>query len=532
MKNKECDVAIIGAGHNGLICAAYLARTGLKVCLLEARHECGGGLDTLETGGFRFNPHAVYHMMAERMPAYQDLELGQRGVKFIYPEVQAAYINKQEKPLIFYKDPKKTAEYIAAHFSQNDGENYLRMHRDFAEYSEKIVMPLTYVPSVPPIEQVQILNSAADDVGRRFNEVAELSPVEMLDEYGFAEPVNAAILNLFAMWGMSPYEALGYLFPLYVYRMTNAALCVGGSHRLCSGLHRAVIEAGGEILDNARVERVLTQNGRVTGVRTHEGLEVKAKVVASSADPKQSFIQFFRPDEVPADIAAASERWEWEKTTLFGVHLGLREPPRYIGSEHCEDANQAMISYLGIHDTDTLLDHCQQIEEGKLPDHLFGHTTVASLFDRLMAPAGLHSARWESMVPYGYDWEEMAEDYANSCLQTWKEFAPNLATVKQYIYPPSYIEKKILSMVRGSIKHGAYIPLQMGSFRPNADCSQGYTPIEGYYLCGASTYPGGMIIGGPGYIAANMIADDLGVTKTWQESEMVREARQRGLIAD
>ncbi len=81
MKTREFDVAIIGGGHNGLICAAYLARTGLKVCVLEARHELGGGLDTLETGGFRHQPHAIYHMMAEIMPAYKDLDLAGKGVK-------------------------------------------------------------------------------------------------------------------------------------------------------------------------------------------------------------------------------------------------------------------------------------------------------------------------------------------------------------------------------------------------------------------------------------------------------------------
>ena len=100
MKNRECDVVIIGAGPNGLICAAYLAKAGLDVVLLEARHECGGGLDTLEFGGFRHNTHAIYHMMAEIMPAFHDLDLKNRSVKFIFPEVQAAYVNKDSNPLI------------------------------------------------------------------------------------------------------------------------------------------------------------------------------------------------------------------------------------------------------------------------------------------------------------------------------------------------------------------------------------------------------------------------------------------------
>jgi phytoene dehydrogenase-like protein len=98
------------------------------------------------------------------------------------------------------------------------------------------------------------------------------------------------------------------------------------------------------------------------------------------------------------------------------------------------------------------------------------------------------------------------------------------------VYPPTYIEKKIINMVRGSIKQGAYVPLQMGYFRPNDSCSQCYTPIEGFYVCGASVYPGGMIIGGPGYIGANTIVEDFGVPKQWEEPASVKKARENGII--
>ena len=240
MKDKAYDVAIIGAGPNGLICGAYLAKAGLKVILLENRHETGGGLDTLEFAGFKYNPHAIYHMMAEVMPAYKDFDLRSRGVKYIYPDVQAACILKTGKPLILYKDPQKTADFIGAEFSEKDGKEYARMYADFRAYSEEILMPLTYVPPVSAIEQTQVLD-AAGDVGQRFNEIAEQTPLDILNAYNFNEPVKAGLLNLFLMWGMSPYE-VGFLFPLYVYRMTQSALVAGGSHRLSSAIYRTFIE--------------------------------------------------------------------------------------------------------------------------------------------------------------------------------------------------------------------------------------------------------------------------------------------------
>lgn len=530
MKTTQFDVVVIGGGHNGLICAAYLARAGLRVCVLEARHECGGGLDTLEFAGFRYNPHAVYHMMAEIMPAYHDLNLVDKGVKFIYPEVQAAIIGKDQRPLLFYRDPERTAQYISSTFSTEDGEKYRRMYRDFAEFSEKILIPCTYVPAVPPLDQVLILEKAKDDVGKRFSAVAEMTPLEILGRYGFQEPVQAGILNLFAMWGLSTDEALGYIFPLYVYRMTNAALCMGGSHRLSSGLHRAVVEAGGEIHDKAEVVKVLMKNGRVEGVVIRDGTEIRAPVIASTVDPKQNFLTFFDQGEIPEELVQAAEGWQWEKASLFGAHLALKEAPRYVGTEDCEDANRALVTFLGVSSVQEILDHDRELEQGSLPTRLLGHTTVASLFDPIQAPKGFHSARWESQVPFDCDWDSIKHEFADRCVDEWKSYAPNLEPISTLVYPPDYIEKKMINMVRGSIKHGAYVPLQMGYFRPNEHCSGVSTPIQGFYACGASVYPGGMVIGGPGYIGANVIAQDLGVSKTWEEPEIVRQARQRGII--
>lgn len=526
---KEYDVAVIGGGPNGLICGAYLARSGLRVVILEARHETGGGLDTFEFGGFRFNPHAVYHMMAEYMPPYKDFSLRERGVRYIFPDVQCAYIYKDRKPLIFYRDPVKTADYISANFSSQDGEAYRKMFNDFCEFSEKILMPLTYASPVPAIEQTQILNNADDDAGRRFNEIAELPPVDILDHYNFNEPLKAAILNLFTIWGLSPYET-GFLFPLYVYRMTNSALVSGGSHRLSSAIYRTFIEAGGEVIDRAEAVKVVLTDGKVSGVVTADGTEISVRAVASTADPRQNFLKFFDKSEIPQELVESAEKWEWEKETLFGTHAALKEAPVYIGTDGLDDANKALITFLGIDGTDHILRHIEELQNGKIPGKTMGHATCASIFDPIMAFKGFHSGRFESLVPFDADWDNIKEDYAKKCIDEWKEYAHNIEPIFTFVYPPAYIEQKNLSMVRGSFKHGAYSPLQLGYLRPNDLCSRCYTPVVGFYVCGASVYPGGMVLGGGGYLGANIIAEDFGIKKSWDEPEFIKKAKADGFI--
>ncbi|MCU0599093.1 MAG: NAD(P)/FAD-dependent oxidoreductase [Desulfobacterales bacterium] len=532
MKKKAYDVAVIGAGHNGLICAAYLAKAGLKVILLERRHETGGGLDTLEHAGFKFNTHAIYHLMAEIMPVYKDFALHEMSVKYIYPEVQAAYLCAGKKPLLFYKNPEKTAQYITSVFSSKAGESYLKMYLDFKEFSEKILIPLTYVPAVPALDMVQQLNAAKDPIGKKFNQIAELTPLEILESYSIEEPVKAGVLNLFTMWGLSPFEAIGYLFPLYVYRMTNAALCAGGSHRLSSALHKRVVQSGGVISDMSEVVKVIMNAGRVDGVLLADGTEIKANAVVSTVDPRQSFLKFFDEPDIPRHLADSARRWEWEKTTFYGVHLALKQAPAYPLADSIPDAQNALITFLGIENTDQILDHVEDLEAGKLPEHPLGHVTCTSLFDPIQAFKGFHTGRWESLAPFKCDWEKIKESYADRCIAAWKKYAPDIDPLFRLVYPPTYIEHKITNMVQGSFKHGGYIPLQMGYFRPNESCSQVFTPIDGFYVCGASTYPGGMILGGGGYIGANILAEEFGVDKKWEEPEMIKQARNNGIIPE
>lgn len=166
---------------SGLCCAAYLGRAGLKTLLLEARGQCGAHGDTTEPGipGFLHKLHTTWMITAISL-AMGELEQDRFGLEFVTSDIV----------------------YGKIFFSPADGDSYRRMYSDFKEFSEKILIPCTYVPAVPPVDQVRTLLMAKDDVGRRFNEVADHTPLQILESYGFREPVKAGILNLFAMWGL------------------------------------------------------------------------------------------------------------------------------------------------------------------------------------------------------------------------------------------------------------------------------------------------------------------------------------------
>ncbi len=276
------DAIVIGAGPNGLIAASYLQKAGNKVLLCERRHETGGGLNTDEYFGFRLNLHAVYHLMAEKMPAFKDLELSDLGVRYLYPHVIAAFPFKDGSSLIFTRDPKETAESIAQ-FSQEDADAYLRMWEAFQPMLDDYLIPMTYELPKPALDQLTEFNET--EVGEALHEISEMDFIELIDFYGFTHPrVRMALLSFPAMWGINLNDPLGFLYPIYLGRMMKAAFVKGGSHRLSSAIFRSFIGAGGEIVDANEVVKILMEEGEAVGVQLADGCQFHADAVTLTAE--------------------------------------------------------------------------------------------------------------------------------------------------------------------------------------------------------------------------------------------------------
>jgi phytoene dehydrogenase-like protein len=171
-----------------------------------------------------------------------------------------------------------------------------------------------------------------------------------------------------------------------------------------------------------------------------------------------------------------------------------------------------MIVFCGLETEDELHEHLRRLDAGEERDCAWLHVTIPTRFDATMAPAGQHLLRAEAVVRYDAPWKEQGTAFGDSCIRLLQEYADLGEIVFRRETTPLDIEAKLTTMKRGSIKHGAYTPLQMGYLRPNDLCSRNETPIRGLFVGGASTYPGGMILGAPGFLAAGVVGEFLATT--------------------
>jgi phytoene dehydrogenase-like protein len=359
-------------------------------------------------------------------------------------------------------------------------------------------------------------------VGNEMLELVEQSPLEIITQNFENDRVRALLLYTSCMWGLDPRETgIGMFVALMLNRGMNKCYCDGGSHKLAGALAREIVSNGGTILDAAEVTDIFMENGRVGGVRTAEGRTLRGKVVMSSLDPHTTFLDLVGAENLPSDLKELVEGWKYDKWSYYTLHVASKEPPRY----KCDDpwVNDAFMVIVGIEGLDQLLAHWDNVVGGRLDGNFGGHATCESHWDPHLvhSPYGGYVSFFQMHSPYEIEggWERKGDELEEEVLAKWRKAAPNMTReniITKGHETPVGIELRLPNMRRGAIKHGDYKPIQLGCFRPNQECSSSATPIEGLYVCGASTYPGGMVLGGPGYLGANRVAEDLGISKWWK----------------
>jgi phytoene dehydrogenase-like protein len=547
MRELEFDGVIIGAGPNGLTTAGYLAKAGLKVCVLERRYEIGGGLATenLLLPGMLVDSHAIYHMMVEYAPPMRDFELETRyDLEWIYPDVQVVMPFQDGTHLAMYKDPEKTAKSIAK-FSEKDAESFRNFVQIGNEAMDMFIAPASYVNPLPSIEQVAKLEQYP--ATKWDDELTGFTPQQIVESWFENDKVRTLMLYLATMWGLDyDLEGLGYLVPLMINRGWHFRLSRGGSHHVAHLLGKYISENGSRVISGCIIKRIVIENDEAKGVELEDGTFIKAKkFVCSAINPHQTFYDYVGKQYLHDELITRLDQWKYSDMSFFTVHLALTEMPQFAALKNDPELSKSLIFVVGYECEQDLINHLEASKRGVLTDNPGFNCCFPSVHDPIRVHRRPDSAAKHiglltmECAPYNLKdggalaWNKQRRPYAETCKKVFEKYAPNMtkdAILWDYLGTPLDTENKFPDMKQGCFKQGAYLPLQMGYMRPNEFCCQHDTPIKNLYMGGSCTHSGGMITYGPGFNAAEKIAEDLGIQKWWPEPRGVKEARDLGLF--
>jgi len=519
------DVIVIGGGHNGLVTAAYLARAGKDVLVLERRHLVGGAAVTEEVfPGFRFTVLSYVCSML-RPEVIRELNLPAFGFQVIPQECN--FIPSLDGRYLFYRGDEEDTHNAVLKFSKRDAEALPRFDALMARLC-KFVQPLLNmtppdIGSLNPNELRKLLKLAApleeltEDEVYEFARIMTMSAADYLDEWFETDLLKASlaasgVIGTF-LGPRSPgtaYVLLHHSFGELDGAYRTWGYVRGGTGALSQAIAKAAQSFGAKIRLNAEVRQVLVRDGRAIGVELASGERLYARVVASNCDPKRTFLRLVEPSLLPPDFVRAVRNFNIEGSS-GKVNLALSRPPDF-----------RVLPGNGPHLTGDItigpsMDYIERAyEDAKYGD--FSHRPyidmcIPSMLDPTMAPPGKHvMSNFVQYAPYHLrkgTWPERREEFGETVIDTIEEHVPKIRDIVLHmqVISPWDLEQEF-GLTGGNIFHGELTPDQLLFFRPVPGWSQYRTPIKGLYLCGSGAHPGGGIMGAPGRNCAREILKD------------------------
>lgn len=527
--NSYYDAVIIGAGHNGLTAAAYIARAGYSTLVLERRDVVGGCCVTEEIApGCRASTTSYIASML-RPEVIRDLHLADHGLRMV-PCDPALQVPFPDGHLVSWWSNRDRAVEELRKISSKDADTFVRVD-DRLKKLARYLQPFFLEP--PPEFSTQTFDGWSDllRAGKRFrgissSEVSQMvtfltgSLGDFLDRNYESEKVKTLFLanNVYGKHG-GPYQpgsALGLLFHL----LSGGAKdqqgfyghVMGGMGSITYAMAKAARAFGAGIRTNSAVQHIDSRDGRVCAVVLEDGTEIRARVVLSNADPKRTFLGMIPERELPSDFVHAIRGIKMDGPCAK-VNMVLSEEPRFQGTPSNYDAQQR--SLFTLVPSLEFAERCYDIAKfGEIPEQLWIDCVIASNADPSLAPVGKHVMTcFVQYVPYKLrhgTWDENRDLLGDRVVKKIAEYAPNVpnAVVARQILTPLDLERTY-GLTEGNIFHGDLNLEQLFFNRPVAGWSQYRTPIAGLYLCGAGAHPGGGVTGAPGRNCAHQVLRDL-----------------------
>jgi phytoene dehydrogenase-like protein len=522
---KSHDAIIVGGGHNGLVAAAYLARAGKSVLVLEKRHLVGGAAVTEEIfPGFKFSVFS-YVVSLLRPEIVRDLDLPAHGLEILPLESTVTPMENGDY-LAMWGDHDRTRRELYRH-SPRDAEAYDEFGRLMQHMALAVRPILSMVPPDPTsLSPGELLSMAK--LGKHFRDLGEerfhalfklmtMSSADFLDEWFETDVLKATksasgIIGTF-LGPRSPGSAY-VLLHHYMGDIDGAfrawGFAKGGTGAISEAIASAARSLGATIRVNAGVERVLVKNGQATGVVLEGGEEIRARVVVSGLDPKRTFLQLLDPKELPSELVESIGRFKFRGSS-GKVNLALSELPNFT----CMPGNGAHLR--GAISISPTLDYVERAHDdakyGAFSRRPYMDIIIPSMIDPGMAPPGKHvMSIFVQYAPYNLTggWNDrQREAFGDAVIDTLAQYAPNIksAILHRQVLTPADIER-ITGLSEGNIFQGELALHQLFFLRPTPEWSRYRTPVDRFYQCGAGTHPGGGIMGASGRLAAMRILRD------------------------
>ncbi len=527
---KKYDAVIIGAGHNGLVCACYLAKAGLKVCLVERQPFVGGAAISREVWpGYKVSV-ASYWMSLLQPKIMLDLDLLNNGVEVI-PVPPSFHPFESGKSILYWPDEARMVAEIAQ-FSAKDAANYPKFVKHMEELVPYVRQLMFETPIDPTTGKIKDISKAMGlawrmkGIGGRVYDLWDLLTLsaheylrrwfesdEILTAYGSYASGSSGIIS-----PKTPGSAYVLARPLMRDNNTAAGgggLIRGGMGSISEALLKVARGLGAEVITGHSVAKVDIRNGKAQGVVLDNGDRIEADTVISNTGAKITYLNLIGEENLPAQVVEQVERHRTDSIS-FKINLAANELPRWASydARRLNDRNPGSITIA--ENSDELEEAFASARNGEMAKRPYLWITTPSAFDSTVAPEGKHVVQiMGGHVPYklnGREWnDETRQELLDIVLAQIERYAPGFAaevTKAQVLTPPDI--EKMFAMTGGHVHHGEMSLDQQFFRRPIAHYADYRTPVKSMYMCGAACHPGGGVTGVPGHNAAREILSDLG----------------------